>query len=217
MENNQNDKKNINDLEKIFFEHFTKRQDSNNDFLLRLLLIVGSVIAGYGYLLLKIDIAKYDDSVVLFMLIFTEVLLIIYFKIIYDEGFAFRRDQLVVYRIMKKYGLIAETKDENSDKNKVFSYYYYPLKKIEIRKDKLRSKKKFMIFWLPAFHNTLAAAIFTIHLLIYGSFFIKIEGHYFWLTLLILILTTSSIYVNIVVRKHSSLKKLYLEELEANK
>lgn len=146
---------------------------------------------------------KYDKSVILFMLIFTEILLMIYFKIIYDEGYAFRRDQIVVYRILKKYGLIAETNGEDSDKNKVFTFYYNPLKKFEYINGKLRTKKKGIIFWLPAFHNTLAAAIFIIHLLVYGSFFIKIRHNYFWFLLLILAFITSSISLNIVIRKHS--------------
>ena len=48
----------LSEIERIFFENFTKRQDSNNDFLLRLLLIVGSVIAGYAYLLLISMLSK---------------------------------------------------------------------------------------------------------------------------------------------------------------
>jgi hypothetical protein len=219
MNNNQKDKNtqnDLSDLEKVFFEHFTKRQESNNDFLLRLLLIVGSVIAGYGYLLLKIEMEKYDKAVILFMLIFTEILLMIYFKIIFDEGYAFRRDQIVVLRILKKYGLISETIGDDSDKNKVFTFYYNPLKKFEYINGKLRTKQKGIIFWLPAFHNTLAASIFIIHLLVYGSFFIKIRDHYFWLLLLILAFITSSISLNIVIRKHSWLKKIYIQEFKAN-
>lgn len=205
----------ISDLEKIFFEHFTKRQDSNNDFLLRLLLIVGSVIAGYGYLLLKFEMEKYDKIVIFFMLIFTEILLMIYFKIIYDEGFAFRRDQIVVYRILKKYGYIAESEKEDSQKDKVFTFYYHPLRKFECINGKLKTKKKHVIFWMPAFHNTLAAAIFLIHLLVYCSFYIKIRDYKFWIFLSILVLITSSISIIIVKRKHSWLKELYLKEFEA--
>ncbi len=34
----------LSELEKMFFENFTKKQESGNDFLLRLLLLIGSVI-----------------------------------------------------------------------------------------------------------------------------------------------------------------------------
>lgn len=41
----------LTEIKKIFCENFTGRQDSNNDFLLRLLVVVGTVIASYASLL----------------------------------------------------------------------------------------------------------------------------------------------------------------------
>ncbi|MFA6589411.1 MAG: hypothetical protein WCS66_03600, partial [Bacteroidales bacterium] len=116
-ENNQME---LSELEKIFFENFTKKQHNNNDYLLRLLLVIGSLIVAYGYLILKIDEANFNVTVIFFMLIVVEIFLSIYFKIIYDEGFAFRRDQIVVYRILKRHGLVSVS--EENDKNNVYTF-----------------------------------------------------------------------------------------------
>jgi len=224
-ESNKSIPKELSELERIFFEHFTKRQDSNNDFLLRLLLIVGGVITGYGYLLLNLEIENYNPIVVLFMLIFAEILLLVYFKVIFDEGFAFRRDQLVAYRILKKYDLVAESEEQNNEKSKPFTYYYNPLKKFKYENGKLSTKQKTMVFWMPAFHNTLAAAIFLIHFLIYASFLIRILiysstiiriNHCVFTTIVILLfILTSIISLNIVIRKHNWLKRIYLQEFKS--
>jgi len=40
----------LTEIKKIFCENFTRQQESNNDFLSRLLIVVGTVIAGYAYL-----------------------------------------------------------------------------------------------------------------------------------------------------------------------
>lgn len=206
----------ITEIERIFFENFTKRQESNNDFLLRLLLIVGSVIAGYAYLLLNIDLVKVDETTMLFMMIFTEILLVIYFKIIYDEGFAFRRDQLVVFRILKKYGLIAESESGDRDPNKVFPFYYHPLKKFSYTNSGLRIKQKVQLFLMPAFHNTLAASMFVMQVTVYLSFYVKFKDSYSWRWPVAFIVINCCIIFSIVLRKNVWLKKLYQKAYEAN-
>lgn len=205
----------LSELEKIFFEHFAKKQDNNNDFLLRLLLIIGSLIGGYGYLLLKIDVAKYDDIVIFFMLIIVEIFLSIYFKIIYDEGFAFRRDQIVVCRILKKHGLISELKEDDKKKNIIFPYYFNILKKFRFTNGTLTTIKKGEIFLMPAFHNTLAGAIISLQTLLYISFYLKTHKYLLWLIITFSLLTLYCT-INTVVRKHKWLMKLYLDEFEAN-
>lgn len=205
----------LSDIERIFFENFTKRQESNNDFLLRLLLIVGSVIAGYAYLLLNIDVVKADKYVVMFMVLFTEILLMIYFKIIYDEGFAFRRDQLVVFRILKRHGLIAECESEDCDINKIFPYYYHPLKKFDYA-GKLKRKKRRQFFLMPAFHNTLASSILVMQITVYGSFYVKFMNTYSWYWLVALISLNFFICIRIVLRKNKWLEELYQKAFVAN-
>jgi len=205
----------ISDIERIFFENFTKRQESNNDFLLRLLLIVGSVIAGYAYLLLNIDVVKADKYVVMFMVLFTEILLMIYFKIIYDEGFAFRRDQLVVFRILKRHGLIAECEGEDCDINKIFPYYYNPFKKFDYT-SKLKRKKRWQFFLMPAFHNTLASSILVMQITVYGSFYVKFMDTYAWYWLVALVSLNFFICIRIVLRKNKWLVELYQKALVAN-
>jgi hypothetical protein len=215
-DNDQGSQYGSTELEKIFYEQFTKNQSNNNDFLVRIFVIVGSVIGGYGYLLLKLEIEKYDVKVVLFMLIFAEILLLIYFKTIYDEGFAFRRDQLIAYRILKKYELIAENESQNSFKNKPFTFYYNPLKKFDYIDGKLKLKIKYHFFLMPAFHNTIAMAIFFLQILLYGSFCIKITDFSFWVIVVVFALLTSTISIIIVLRKNAWLKTLYSAEFKAN-
>ena len=207
----------LSDIERIFFENFAKRQESNNDFLLRLLLIVGSVIAGYAYLLLNINVVNADKNVVMFMVLFTEILLLIYFKIIYDEGFAFRRDQLVVFRILRKQRLIAETKEEDADLSKVFPHYFNPLKKFDNSGKKIRKKNRSQIFLMPAFHNTLAAAIMVMQITVYVSFFVKFKEVFAWYWLVALVALNLFICASIVQRKNKWLVNLYRMALEAEK
>lgn len=206
----------MSDIERIFFENFTKRQDSNNDFLLRLLLIVGSVIAGYAYLLLNLDVFKADPYVVMFMVLFTEILLMIYFKIIYDEGYAFRRDQLVVYRILKKHHLIAENEKENADPSKIFPHYFNPLKKFDTSGEKLKKKNNMQLFLMPAFHNTLAAAILVMQITVYVSFYVKFRDIYAWYWLLVLAGMNVSVCAGIVYRKNIWLERLYKIAVKAD-
>jgi len=208
--------KELSELEKIFFEHFAKKQDNNNDFLLRLLLIISSLIGAYGYLLLKIDEAKYNSIIIFFMLIIVEIFLSIYFKIIYDEGFAFRRDQIVICRILKKHGLISEFKEDDEKKNIIFPYYYNILKKFQFTNGKLTTIKKGEIFLMPAFHNTLAGAIILLQTLLYLSFYLIIKEYPLWQIISFSLLTLYC-SINTVVRKHKWLMKLYLDEFEANK
>ncbi|MCC7317754.1 MAG: hypothetical protein IT219_04435, partial [Bacteroidales bacterium] len=194
-----------------------KNQNSNNDFLLRLLLIVGSVISGYGYLLLRFDVEKYDEKLVFVLMVIAEILLLIYFKIIFDEGFAFRRDQIVAFRILRKYELIAESIEDEKNHDKVFTYHYNPLKKFEIKNGKLKPRKGLIVFWMPAFHNTLSSSIFILHLLLYFSFIIKVSNANFRLVIFALLLITSVISLQIVIRKHSWLKALYFNEIHSMK
>ncbi|HRK82533.1 MAG TPA: hypothetical protein PLZ12_13895 [Saprospiraceae bacterium] len=211
-----NTKLGLTELETIFYDQFSKNTTNNSDFLLRLFVVIGSVIGGYGYLLLKFEIEKYDVIVVFFMLIFAEMLLLIYFKTIYDEGYAFRRDQLIVYRILKKHELIAENENQNSNKNKPFTFYYNPLKKFDYINHELKTKTKHLFFIMPAFHNTVAMAIFFMQILLYISFCIKISHFSFWVIAIVFALLTSSISIIIVLRKNSWLKKMYSAEFEAN-
>ena len=203
----------ISTMEAIFYEQFTKNQSSNNEFLLRLLLIIGSVIAGYGYVLLKIEAKDYDEKIVFFMLLFTEVLLSIYFKVIYDEGYAFRRDQVVVFRMLKKYGLIAETDETIHEISRPFFPSYNPLKNFRLVNGKIVKNKRHYYFWMPAFHNTLSVATLILQLLLYSSFivvFSKSTTCFFVYPLITLTLITSSL---IVRRKHKWLKKIYSQVL----
>lgn len=205
----------LNEIEKTFYYHFTKRQDNYNTFLIKLLLIISGVIYGYGYLL-KFKLDEIDKDMVFFMVIFTQILLVIYFKIIYDEGFAFRRDQLVVVRILKKYSLIANNQLENSDPNKVFTTYFNPLKRFNYVNGKLKAKKRFIVFLMPAFHNTLAAAIFIIHLLVYISFLFKVKEFNNQNLLYAAITTSTIITIWIVIRKNIWLKRIYALEYKAS-
>lgn len=204
----------LSELEKIFFENFTKKQHNNNDYLLRLLLVIGSLIVGYGYLLLKIDEANCEKEVVFFMLIVVEIFLSIYFKIIYDEGFAFRRDQIVVYRILKKHGLVSAS--EENDKNTIYSfpYYYNVLKKFNYIDRKLKTKNKCEIFLMPAFHNTLAGAILSLQILLLLSFLITYCDKWWWIIppfIAIIIISFTTYF-----RKNKCLKNLYIDEFEHN-
>jgi len=210
-ENNQME---LSELEKIFFENFTKKQHNNNDYLLRLLLVIGSLIVAYGYLILKIDEANFNVTVIFFMLIVVEIFLSIYFKIIYDEGFAFRRDQIVVYRILKRHGLVSVS--EENDKNNVytFPYYYNVLKKFNYKDGKLKTKKCGMRFLMPAFHNTLAGAILSLQILLCVSFLITNCDMWLWvIALFILIIILAYITYK---RKDQCLRNLYKDEFEHN-
>lgn len=203
--------------ERLFYEQFTKRQENNNNFLLKLLIIVGSVIILYVNMLIRVDFTDTDKETLLFILIFSESLLMIYFKVIYDEGFAFRRDQIVVYRILRKYKLIANSPEDEVNSNKVFTSDFNPLKNFRLKNDQVQSTKKLHLFWMPAFHNTLATAIFFVHLLIYFSFYIKIRNEEYIVWLIILSLSTSLMMFWIIYRKHQWLKKIYLKELKSNR
>jgi len=196
-------------FEKNFYENFSKKQETYNGFLLKLLLIIGTVIYGYGYLLLKMNKEVLDNKTLFFMLLFTQTLLIIYFKIIYDEGYAFRRDQLIVLRILKKYGLIACNVAEEKDNKKVFTYYYNPLKKIILKNGEVKRMHWWQLFLLPAFHNTLAGAIFLIHCLLYFSFFFIVQER-LYINIVIIMSVISILFTLIIVkRKNKWLFELY--------
>lgn len=207
----------LNEIEKIFYENFTKRQDSNNDFLLRLLIIVGSVIAGYAYLLFKIDAVDVDKDTMFFIVVFTEILLMIYFKIIYDDGFAFRRDQLVVFRILRKHGLISEKEEDDSNHNIIFTYYYNPLKKHDYTNEKVKKKSRKLFFLMPAFHNTLASSILVIQLTVYLSFCMRFNDLNYTYVLVTMLIANVFIDLYIVDRKRKWLEELYKSAFEANK
>jgi len=216
------------EIEKIFYEDFTKRQNDSVNLLIKLLALLGAVILGYGYVLFEINISKQEPITVFFMLVFVEILLIIYFKIIYDSGFAFRRDQIVVYRILRKYDLIKENENDSTDFKKVFIKHYNPLKKHQNYNGKLIKKNdyKHVLFLLPAFHNTLSTAIFAIHFILYLSFVIKLSnitkdeiligniGIKYPYILVCMFFTTCIIFLTTIQRKNKSLKLLYKEELE---
>ena len=216
------------EIERIFYENFTNRQNDSINLLLKLLTILGAVIIGYGYILFEIKIEKQNTMVVFFMLIFVEILLIVYFKIIYDSVFAFRRDQIVVYRMLKKYRLIKENESHTKNFEKVFLLHYNPLKKFQYKNGKLIKKieYKYIYFLLPAFHNTLSLAIFVIHFMLYLSFIVKLEKFatqqisiqniriQFYYILIFMFFTTCTIFFITIKRKNKFLMKLYKEEFE---
>ena len=152
----------------------------------------------------------------MFMVLFTEILLMIYFKIIYDEGFAFRRDQLVVFRILKKHRLIAESEKEDADLNKIFPHYFNPLKKFDCTGEKLARKNRKQFFLMPAFHNTLAAAILVMQITVYISFYVKFQDSYAWYWLPALAILNLSLCTSIVIRKNKWLEELYFKAHKAN-
>lgn len=206
----------LSEIEKIFYENFTKRQDSNNDFLLRLLMIVGTVVAGYAYLLFKIDSIEVDKRTMFILLIFIEILLMIYFKIIYDEGYAFRRDQIVVFRILRKHGLISTTEDDDRNPNIVFTYNFNPLKKHRITNSKFVKNNCMVFFLMPAFHNTLSGSIILLQITVYASFCFTFFDSFYIYLLLVLFLINCYVDIKIVLRKNDWLKNLYLKAHKAN-
>lgn len=200
-------------IETIFYEQFSKNQSTNNDFLLRVLLVVGSVIAAYGYILLGIGSEKHEDKYVFLLLLVAQCLLSVYFKILYDEAYAFRRDQVVVYRILKKYNLVINNHENNGDSNRPFYVNYNPLKHFHLENNKFRKKRKFHYFWMPAFHNTLSSAIIILQILLYCSFVIYSSSSGYIIAVIMLGVATLLVSAIIVRRKHKWLSRIYHLEL----
>ncbi len=201
----------ISEIEKIFYENFTSKQSTHVEFLLKLLFVVGSVMGGYGFILTKIETEFCNRNIILFMFIFTDLVLLLFFKIVYDDGFSFRRDQLVVYRLLRKYNLIVESKLDETDFNKIFPSYYNPTKKFVKNNDSIKIKG-IIIFLLPMFHNTIAFTIYIFHFLVYITTINLLpewNNYSFWLFLVI----TSIIYILIIIRRNFSIKNLYKNEV----
>lgn len=214
MENSpMNQDQNITQIETIFYEQFSKNQSANNDFLVRVLLVIGSVIAAYGYTLIGIGSQPVEEKYVFLLLLVAQCLLSVYFKIIYDEAYAFRRDQVVVYRILKKHRLVVENLQNNSDLSKPFYFNYNPLKHFYLENRKLRKKRKYYHFWMPAFHNTLSTAIIILQFLLYCSFLVRSVNAKLSLSVIFLVILTLLASVIIVRRKHKWLSRIYLQEL----
>ena len=201
-----------NEIEIKFEEQFSENQNRQSDFLLKLLSLVGGVFFGYGYVMSRLG-KEFELIDAYGILLFAVTILLSCMKLVYDLGFAMRRDQLVVFRIRRKYQLIAESEEDIQNGNKVFPYYFSPLKKFQFKDDKLTAKKKMTFFWMPALHNTISSFIVIGIFFLFATFQIKTNAN--WAISILMWLCSFICIIVIDRRKHHWLKRLYQEEFRS--
>lgn len=206
MENNPNE------LELSFYKQFSENQNEHKNILTRLIGLLGAVVFGYGYILVGFSKDQFDNNDVFLALIITETLLLIGLNLVIDMGFSFRRDQLIVYRIRKKYELIAE--NENEDESKVFPYLFNPLKKFQIVDSKIKTNG-FEPFLLPGFHNIFAGLFFLFQIICFYAYYLKINSDIGIIIFLFILSCFISIWIYRL--KDIKLKKMFFNEFKRQK
>lgn len=197
------------ELELSFCNQFSENQNQHKNILIKLIGLLGAVVFGYGYILFGFSKNQFDNADILMAWISMETLLLIGLNLIFDMGFAFRRDQLVVYRIRKKYGLIAQ--NENEDDNKVFPYLFNPLKKFKLINNKIKTRD-FEPFLLPGFYNIFAGLLFLFQLISVYAYYLKTTTNIG--TIIIFLILACSISFWIYFRKYIKLKQMYANEIK---
>lgn len=170
-------------------------------------------MVGYGYILLGVGENKNAPEDAYIILFFTISLILVCLKIVFDTGYAFRRDQLVIYRIFKKNILIQNSEGDKNEMSEIFPAYYNPLKKFYLKEGKIKMYNRGVIFLLPALHNTVALVLNVCIVFVFAAFIDKIKDIE-WRIIIPAIIAFSGVSISIVLNKNRRLKKLYFPFLK---
>jgi hypothetical protein len=148
------------EIVKSFHEQFAQNQNHHQKLFLQVLAVLLTVLVGFGYLYIRVDVKQNDINVTLetiyAYLAVSMFLLSLAIALILNMSLGFRRDQLVACNIRVKIGVM-KVDDKNTD-------CYFPSNFNPVGKTNF-------ITWMPEFHQIFFSALIIFKILIIGSLY----------------------------------------------
>lgn len=191
-----------------FHTQFAENQNHHHNVLFKLLYLFGVVIVGYGYILHGYP-EKYDEMEAMVASIAAQFLLCIGLATTCNMAYGFRRDQLVNYKIRKKYGIIAEKETDDN----IFPFSYNPIHTY-FSADGLKKNKIGYLNWMPEFYKIFSLVFLAFLFLVIIAFQYRTGGFsiYRLLASLVLLLNVCSISFSILGLFQKKVSKIYKNE-----
>jgi len=209
-------------LELSFNRQFAENQNHHQNVLFKLLTVLAAVILGYGYVLhgYQPDLGlccdqpsgEYDVREAIFAFVIAQALLMIGLTTISNIAYAFRRDQLVNFKIRDKHGLIARSKEENN----IFPFSYNPMHDfVTLHNGVVVVRDLWLVNWMPGFHKLFSITFLVFQVICIAALMIKSSSDVLfdgraWLFSVPILFLLGSLWILLTFR--AKLRDYYLEQ-----